>query len=465
MSARVDEKTQFEGVDGKPIVNGYIYIGVQGADPKISLIPIYSDRALTIPLANPQRTDSQGRSVNKIWFSGRYSIKVEDVNNVQQFQDIDAGETEGASTVSLSNVLGANAITAEGSPTVAALVDKAEFIFQVAAINTTDAVTLAIDGLAAKAIKRNFDKDVGKGKFVAGQTVKVIYNASQDYFEWINNNQQITLGGAGADITAGAIVDLSLATGNSLTITGSGGPITSFGNVLTGAIYNVIFSGSPKITHNSTNLITPNSQDIQIRAGDSIILLSLGSGNWKILSYQSNYQPVGMVSPYVGTTPPIGWILLNGGTIGNASSGASNRANADTEELFTLLWNSMADAQAPVSSGRGVSAAADFAADKTITIPDLRGAAVFGTSGTDPATHGDSGGAETHTLLTSEIPSHTHAFRNFSAGASNFMPNAGVGSPNINPTSDWSPGLDSTGGDGAHNNMPPWIALSYICKL
>src|SRR5258708_1610023 len=44
----------------------------------------------------------------------------------------------------------------------------------------------------------------------------------------------------------------------------------------------------------------------------------------------------------------------------------------------TLLWNSWADAQAPVSSGRGASAAADFAAHKTITLPDLRGRVVAG---------------------------------------------------------------------------------------
>lgn len=81
----------------------------------------------------------------------------------------------------------------------------------------------------------------------------------------------------------------------------------------------------------------------------------------------------GFMQDYIGTTAPVGWVFANGQTIGNAVSGAIGRANADTAPLFTLLWNSWADAQAPVSGGRGANPAADFAANKTIQLPDLRG--------------------------------------------------------------------------------------------
>ena len=44
----------------------------------------------------------------------------------------------------------------------------------------------------------------------------------------------------------------------------------------------------------------------------------------------------------IKTAADVGWVLLtDAGTIGNASSGAT-RANADTEELFELLWNNEA---------------------------------------------------------------------------------------------------------------------------
>lgn len=117
--------------------------------------------------------------------------------------------------------------------------------------------------------------------------------------------------------------------------------------------------------------------------------------------------PTGVVFPYVGTAAPAGYVLLDGGTIGNASSSGTNRANADTERLFTLLWDSMADSEAPVSSGRGASAAADFAANKTITLPDPRGRQLIGSgtgSGLTARTHGDQVGAEKHT----DVPQHNH---------------------------------------------------------
>lgn len=68
-----------------------------------------------------------------------------------------------------------------------------------------------------------------------------------------------------------------------------------------------------------------------------------------------------------------GWAAANGLTIGNAASGATNRAGAETQLLFAFLWGTCPDSQCPVSGGRGASAAADFAANKTIVLLDLRG--------------------------------------------------------------------------------------------
>lgn len=77
-------------------------------------------------------------------------------------------------------------------------------------------------------------------------------------------------------------------------------------------------------------------------------------------------------------TADAGWVMANDGTIGNASSGGTTRANADTSALFALLWDNIADAWAPVSGGRGASAAADFAANKTIRLPRTLGRAIAG---------------------------------------------------------------------------------------
>lgn len=73
-----------------------------------------------------------------------------------------------------------------------------------------------------------------------------------------------------------------------------------------------------------------------------------------------------------------GWVRVNGRTIGNASSGASERANADTQALFVYVWSTYADAICPVPGGRGSSALSDFNAGKQITLLDARGSAIFG---------------------------------------------------------------------------------------
>lgn len=95
---------------------------------------------------------------------------------------------------------------------------------------------------------------------------------------------------------------------------------------------------------------------------------------------QAYATPTGAVQHYFGTTPPAGWVARNGTTLGNAGSGATGRANADTEALYTLIWNGTSNTgdfviqdSAGSPTTRGASAAADFAALKRIPLPDDRG--------------------------------------------------------------------------------------------
>lgn len=67
-----------------------------------------------------------------------------------------------------------------------------------------------------------------------------------------------------------------------------------------------------------------------------------------------------------------GWVIMNGGTIGNVGSGATLRANADTEALYLYLYAKLSNTYAPVSGGR-TTASADFAANKPIVVPTMAG--------------------------------------------------------------------------------------------
>jgi hypothetical protein len=85
----------------------------------------------------------------------------------------------------------------------------------------------------------------------------------------------------------------------------------------------------------------------------------------------------------LSSTPTTGWILLNDNTIGNASSNATNRAHADTRELFRMLWRMYGSASLTVanqtivgmfnSGGTQVDFGADpdtdFAANRAIRLP------------------------------------------------------------------------------------------------
>lgn len=87
---------------------------------------------------------------------------------------------------------------------------------------------------------------------------------------------------------------------------------------------------------------------------------------------------VGTIFDHMSVTPPAGALILNGGTIGDASSGASSLAHADAEQLFAMLWawnatDSPILTDAGAGSTRGANAAADFAAHKRLTLPDVRG--------------------------------------------------------------------------------------------
>jgi hypothetical protein len=104
-------------------------------------------------------------------------------------------------------------------------------------------------------------------------------------------------------------------------------------------------------------------------------------------------------------------------TIGSAVSGATERANADTQNLFVFLYNT--DANLTVSGGRTGNALNDYNSNKTITLPDWRGYALgaladMGNSATStltstyfgvtPTTLGAAGGSQSLALGMTNLP-------------------------------------------------------------
>lgn len=182
----------------------------------------------------------------------------------------------------------------------------------------------------------------------------------------------------------------------------------------------------------------------------------------------------GFIIDYVGSSAPTGWLVCNGSTIGSAASSATGRANADTETLFNLLWNNWANDQAAVSGGRGASSTVDFAANKTIAIPDLRGNVSAGIGSGAFSLIGNTFGEVVHTLIIDEIPAPgDHIHNNPSVlDISQYQMAAAGGDLSVQLNSgsttsaftDNANGYPSAGG-GAHNNIQPTIVLNKIIKL
>lgn len=263
-------------------------------------------------------------------------------------------------------------------------------------------------------------------------------------------------------------------------------------------------TSAPGITFGSdtdTGFYRKSANTIGIVAGGAEVGTISETGQTDLNGVAVVGMPVGDMMMYGATTAPSGWLRCNGRTIGNASSGATERANADTSSLFTFLWTNYADSVCAVSSGRGASAAADYAANKTITLPDLRGRAFFGLDDmggtaanrlgsviTSQTTNGASGGTETHTLTEAQLPSHTHTASSdaisspvFKKAITRSLGSIGGGSFDIVLTHDsasdiggsYSPTavsahthtIGNAGSGSAHSNMPPAFLTTFIIKL
>lgn len=209
-------------------------------------------------------------------------------------------------------------------------------------------------------------------------------------------------------------------------------------------------STSVNISVGGTNVITANSTVATITGG-IVANGSVGTSGQVLVSggaganlYWGTGIPEGSVIPYAGSAAPSGWLLCFGQAVSRTTYAA----------LFAAIGT-------VYGTGDGST---------TFNLPDMRGRIAAGVdnmggtaanrvtsggSGISGTTLGNAGGAETHTLTTAQLASHTHNYGftgNLQTGGS-----SGIVSGSSFATS-------STGSGNAHNNMQPSIMLNYIIK-
>jgi len=157
---------------------------------------------------------------------------------------------------------------------------------------------------------------------------------------------------------------------------------------------------------------------------------------------------IGEIRMLAGNFAPRGWAFCEGQLISIAQNTA----------LFSLLGTQY--------GGNGSS---------TFGLPDLRGRVPISQGqgpGRSLASMGDRFGTETETLTAAQMPLHGHAEQasastaSTAAGPSGALANAGVSLYGAEPNVDRAAAaVTATGGGQAHNNMAPFLALSFIIAL
>lgn len=163
--------------------------------------------------------------------------------------------------------------------------------------------------------------------------------------------------------------------------------------------------------------------------------------------------PVGSVTAFAGSSAPAGWLVCGGQAV----------SRSDYSGLFSVIGTTY-------GTGDGST---------TFNLPDLRGRVVAGEddmggtaanrltsggSGITGATLGATGGAQTHTLSTTEIPAHAHQIQRSNSAATSVAADATAHYRIQANTGAAITDTQQTGGGGAHNNVQPTIILNYIIK-
>jgi microcystin-dependent protein len=145
-----------------------------------------------------------------------------------------------------------------------------------------------------------------------------------------------------------------------------------------------------------------------------------------LFTYWEGNIMIGMVVPHAGNTIPDNALLCDG----------SVRNRVDYPDLYAAL----ADAYI-------------IDAD-TFKVPDLLSCFVMGSASND----GVSGGEANHTLTWTEMPSHYHNYHDWGS----VVVNGYLGSTPALVPAESTQATASAGASEAHNNIPPFHALTYI---
>lgn len=129
----------FTDLKGDALDEGYIWIGQPNKNPQSFPVTVYLDAALTIPAAQPLRTNAgyivRGNSPTFLYINGNYSVLVQDKKRCQVFYVADVMLTGASSAVSINDLSnttdpakGASIVGWKRAPLAAAITNVAQML-------------------------------------------------------------------------------------------------------------------------------------------------------------------------------------------------------------------------------------------------------------------------------------------------------------------------------------------------
>lgn len=162
---------------------------------------------------------------------------------------------------------------------------------------------------------------------------------------------------------------------------------------------------------------------------------------------------VGEIRMFAGNFPPAGWMFCDGAPL----------PIAENETLFQLIGT--------MYGGDGMT---------TFNLPDLRGRVPVHMG--NELTIASGGGAEDSTLTIAQLPGHTHMLSASTAapapatsaiditGPAPYVPGSPLAKPRLYtsagaPVAMAAGSIGAAGGSQPHNNMAPYLGISFIISL
>ena len=210
------------------------------------------------------------------------------------------------------------------------------------------------------------------------------------------------------NLTAGATTDLSLANGNFVHITGTTTTINSFGICDAGARFILVFEGVYTLDYDATQLILPGTANITTANNDCCMIVSEGSGNWRVVGYfpiaggggggggipggadtEVQYNNAGAFGGIPELTYSGGFVQIETPKIGTGSGNghmhihSANSAPTGITDYLTMFWQKATRAlgfRSETDTHETYIQLTAPTADRTITIPDASGNVVIDTT-------------------------------------------------------------------------------------